>query len=247
MFYAGDVSRGHARVEGETAQHLRRVLRAEPGQRYELSDGRRLYLGEVTGFARDAVEFKIVEELPARRGGARVVLYAALLKFDRFEWLIEKATELGTPRLVPVVAARSDTGLEKAAVSRLARWRRIAMESGQQCRRVSPMEIDAPRALGTVLASSHPVRLFLDEDGGAPLLARLSLAAASAPEETEIALLAGPEGGWAPSERSTTVDAGWTSIFLGDQVLRAETAALAALSIVQAWWWGRQDLNPRQT
>lgn len=237
MFYVGEVRSGRARVEGDTAQHLRRVLRAEPGQLYELSDGEKLYLAEVAGFGPDAVDFKIVEELPARHSGAPLVLYAALLKFERFEWLIEKACELGAARLVPVAAARSESGLEKAAVARLARWRRIAAESGQQCRRLSPLQIDAPIDFATALAAPHLVRLFLDEEGGRPLISYFSSEPVTDLSSLEIAILTGPEGGWTSSERSAAHAAGWVSISLGEQVLRAETAALAALSVVQGWWW----------
>lgn len=230
---------GRAIVDGDAAAHMRRVLRVEAGQKYELSDGERLYLAEVTGFGQGTVEFRILEQLTPRSPGACIVLYTALLKFDRFEWMIEKATELGAERLVPLVTARSEVGLEKAALKRLPRWNRIAEESGQQCRRLRVMTVDPPLEFASVLDAPHPQRLLLDEDGTAPLLTILR----STPGE--IALLAGPEGGWTSPERAVARNAGWLPATLGQPVLRAETAALAALSVVQGWFWAQAALeNP---
>jgi 16S rRNA (uracil1498-N3)-methyltransferase len=238
MFYAREVNAGRAVVAGQSAEHLRRVLRAEPGQKYELSDGARLYLAEIAGLGLETVEFRILEELPVRRYGASILLYAALLKFDRFEWLIEKATELGAGRLAPVVTARTEAGLERAALKRLSRWNRIAEESGQQCRRLRAMTVDAPLELASALRATHAQRVLLDENGAAPLLAILRL------PPGEIALLTGPEGGWTPSERAAAHDAGWIPAALGEQILRAETAALAALSLIQGWFWAQAGPAP---
>ena len=230
---------GRAIVDGDAAAHMRRVLRVEAGQKYELSDGERLYLAEITGFGQGTVEFRVLDQLPPRSPGASLVLYAALLKFDRFEWMIEKATELGAGRLVPLVTARSEMGLEKAALKRLPRWNRIAEESGQQCRRLRAMIVDPPLEFASALAAPYSQRLLLDEDGVIPLLPILR----STPGE--IALLTGPEGGWTAQERVAARDAGWLAATLGQSVLRAETAALAALSLVQGWFWAQAALeNP---
>jgi 16S rRNA (uracil1498-N3)-methyltransferase len=233
LFYVSAVRGGRAIVGGDAAVHLRRVLRVETGQKYELSDGEHFCLAEITGFGQGTVEFSILEQLPPRSPGACIILYAALLKFDRFEWLIEKATELGAARLVPLVTARSEAGLEKAALKRLPRWNRITEESGQQCRRLRAMTIDPPREFAAVFGQPHPQRLLLDESATTPLLTILR----SPP--SEIALLTGPEGGWTPPERAAACSAGWLPATLGQPVLRAETAALAALSLVQGWFWAQ--------
>jgi 16S rRNA (uracil1498-N3)-methyltransferase len=239
LFYTRAVHGGRAIVDGDSAAHLRRVLRVEPGQKYELSDGECLYLAEIAGFGQGTVEFSIIEPLPPRSPGACIVLYAALLKFDRFEWMIEKATELGAGRLVPLATARSEAGLEKAALKRLPRWNRIAEESGQQCRRLRAMSVDAPLQFASALIAPHAQRLLLDEDGTAPLLTILR----SVPGE--IALLTGPEGGWTSSERAAAHTAGWLAATLGQSLLRAETAALAALSLMQGWFWAQAAVeNP---
>ena len=239
LFYARAVRGGRAIVDGDAAAHMRRVLRVEAGQKYELSDGERLYLAEITGFGQGTVEFRVLDQLPPRSPGASLVLYAALLKFDRFEWMIEKVTELGAGRLVPLVTARSEMGMEKAALKRLPRWNRIAEESGQQCRRLRAMIVDPPLEFASALAAPYSQRLLLDEDGVIPLLPILR----STPGE--IALLTGPEGGWTAQERVAARDAGWLAATLGQSVLRAETAALAALSLVQGWFWAQAALeNP---
>ena len=130
-----------AELRGDDARHLARVLRAEPGQQYEISDGAGVYLAEIAAVEKDRVIFRVVETLDTPPELVRLTLCAAIVKFDRFEWLVEKATELGVAAIAPVDAARSERGLVEAARKRAERWRRIAHESSQQARRLSPAEI----------------------------------------------------------------------------------------------------------
>ncbi len=229
LFYAQEWKSGRAFLRGETAEHLRRVLRAERGQLYELSDGERLWLGRIEGFAKGAVEFALIEELPAERAPMPVHLLASLFKFDRFEWMIEKAAELGVERIMPVASLRSEKGLDAAAEKRRSRWEKIAREAGQQSRRVRPPEIGAVIPFKDALHSEAETRLFLDEAGSAPpILSALENPAAS------VALLCGPEGGWDERERHAAKQAAWQPVSLGPMILRAETAALAAVAILSA-------------
>jgi 16S rRNA (uracil1498-N3)-methyltransferase len=231
MFYAEQAGPGRARIQGETAEHLRRVLRVEIGQQYEISDGHNLYLGCVSGLPKGSVEFELAEELPARRQGAQITVYAALIKFDHFEWMLEKCSELGVDTLTPILAARSEAGLEKAAQKRHERWTRICQESGQQCRRVRPMTLNPSTDFARAIQSTAEKRLFLDETGGTPFLRALQ-------STTEAyALCTGPEGGWTAQERESALAAGWQAVTLGENILRAETATLAAVSQVQGYWW----------
>lgn len=228
LFYAQEWKAGRAWLKGETAEHVRRVLRAERGQVYELSDGERVWLGRIEGFGRELVEFSLLEEAPAARTPAPVHLLAALIKFDHFEWMIEKATELGVERITPVAALRSEKGLLAAAAKRHARWERIAREAGQQSRRVRPPQLDPLTPLTEALRAVAPVRLFLDEEPGAnPVLESLE-------RVHGVALLCGPEGGWDPREREEAMQAGWKRVSLGPMILRAETAALAAVAVAVA-------------
>lgn len=233
MFYAEDAGAGRARIVGETAEHLRRVLRVEIGQQYEISDRSQLYLGRVSGLSKGAVDLELTEVLPARRQGARITVFASLVKFDCFEWMLEKCSELGVERVVPIVAARSETGLDKAAVKRHPRWVRICEESGQQCRRVRPMTLNSCTSFAAAIETPADTRLFLDESGGTALLARFRDVIGA------YSLCTGPEGGWTAVERESALEAGWQAVTLGESILRAETATLAAVSQIQGEWWRR--------
>src|SRR6202165_1728382 len=123
-------------MHGDAAHHLGNVLRAQGGQFYELSDGQRVCLGRVERVARDRVEFVLLEEIPAYRPRVEVTLLLAVVKFDAFEWAIEKATELGVSTIVPLAAARSEKAQLAAAAKRGERWKKILLEASQQSRRV---------------------------------------------------------------------------------------------------------------
>ena len=142
LFFVNQVKSGHAELRGEEAKHLSRVLRVEPGHLYEISDNQQKYLAKVVEAHKEAVRFEVVEKLEAVRESPSIHLYAAIIKFEHFEWGIEKATELGVDKIVPVHSARSETGLERAVAKRLERWRRIAVEASQQSRRVFLPQID---------------------------------------------------------------------------------------------------------
>jgi 16S rRNA (uracil1498-N3)-methyltransferase len=223
-FFVDEVRNGHAQIEGEDARHLTRVLRVEAGQRYEISDNRNVYLAEIEMARKEHVVFRTLEKLPVQETGARLILCAALIKFDHFEWMIEKATELGAAEIVPVQTARGEHGLERAAAKRIDRWRRIALEASQQSRRAFLPEIVEPVTLPRALAIEASRRMVFDEASTAPLRA--------GPAAESIALLIGPEGGWTEEERASF--AGWEPVSLGPLVLRAETAAIAALAVVGA-------------
>ncbi len=235
-FFVEEVHHGQAELTGEAAHHLRNVLRVEAGQKYEISDNERVYLAEVSLAAKKRVVFDVVENLVAVPPPARVHLYLALMKFDRFELAVEKATELGVERIVPVIAKRSEKGLEKAVVKRLARWTKIAHEASQQSRRVRQPEISEAIPFSGVGDAQAAQRYFLDEADGASLLPDMLH---HHPGDEAAALLVGPEGGWVETERETARDAGWRPVSLGPQVLRTETAAIASLAVVMAHWAGR--------
>jgi 16S rRNA (uracil1498-N3)-methyltransferase len=228
-FFVDQVRNGHARLAGEDARHLTRVLRVEPGQRYEISDNRDVYLAEVETAHKESVIFRTLEQLAPEAATPSVTLCAALIKFDRFEWIVEKATELGVSEIVPVEATRSERGLERAAGKRLDRWRKIALEASQQARRARLPQICEPVALEDALASTVTHRFVLDERAQGN-----SLGSALPQTETDgIAILTGPEGGWTDEERASFTSAGWTPVSMGPLILRAETAAIAALAIIR--------------
>ena len=236
-FFVQEVRRGTADLTGSDAEHLVRVLRAEVGQIYELSDNRNLYLAEIEIARKSLVTFRVLEQLAPQALTAAVHLYPALFKFDRFEWMIEKATELGVTGIHPFQAARSERGLGEAGRKRIVRWERIALEASQQSRRMHLPEIHSPAPFKTVLSADATVRLLLDEESSAqPVLTVVESLSCGRNTDDSIALVTGPEGGWTEEEKTCLTTAGWRACSLGPTILRAETAAIAVISVVNAAW-----------
>jgi 16S rRNA (uracil1498-N3)-methyltransferase len=232
-FFVDQVRNGQAEISGEDAKHLTRVLRVEVGQRYEISDNHSVYLAEIETARKEQVTFRTLEKLPVVEPPLRMILCAAIIKFDHFEWMIEKATELGVAEIVPMITVRTEKGLEKAAHKRLERWRRIGLEASQQSRRAHLPQIAEPTPWPDALATEAAYRYALDENASRPLATAFPEARHA---EDAAALLVGPEGGWTEEERAGFTAAGWAPVSLGPSILRAETAALAALAVVSAAW-----------
>jgi 16S rRNA (uracil1498-N3)-methyltransferase len=163
-----------------------------------------------------------------------ITLLAALFKFDHFEWLVEKATELGVTAIQPFEATRTERGLAQASGKRRTRWERIALEASQQSRRAHLPIIHPTVRFAKALEAGSDVRLLLDEAASAPPLLWQLPEKRSASDH--VSLLLGPEGGWTDEERATASRAGWLPTSLGPAILRAETAGVAGLAIVQAAW-----------
>lgn len=236
-FFVERFEDGAAVMRGEAAHHLGRVLRAEPGQLYELSDGKSVWLARTEDVGRDAIEFALIEPLPTHAAPLRITLLLAIVKFDRFEWAIEKATELGVDEVVPLAAERSEKGLIAASAKRAARWEKILVESAQQSRRLRvPVLHNAARPHEAFRATNAQVRLLLSERSGAKPMRGLLEPAAPALRDAEpvrLALAVGPEGGWADPELAAGLGAGFLEAALGANILRTETAVCAALSAAQ--------------
>ncbi len=230
-FFVDAVRNQQAEIRGDEARHLTQVLRVEVGQRFEISDNERVWLAEIESARKEHVVFRILEPVEVAEPAVHIDLYVALIKFDHLELIIGKATELGVRSITPIETVRSERGLERAAEKRIARWRRIGHEASQQSRRAHLPEIVEPVPFSVVLSAPADRRLFLDEERtGAPILGELKLHALG----DTVALLVGPEGGWVEGEREAAVSAGWRAVSLGSQILRAETAAIGALAIVNA-------------
>lgn len=214
-------------MEAEAAYHLGRVLRAEPGQLYELSDGRDVWLARVESVARDRIEFSLVEEIAAHVPRIKTVLLLSIVKFDSFEWALEKATELGVNRVVPLAAERSEKALVAAAAKRAERWKKILLEASQQSRRVRVPELDECRRPEEAFSKAEgQLKLMLSEKPDAPGLRSVL----NGKEVRSISLAIGPEGGWTESEFAGAKQAGFGQISLGRLILRTETAVIAALA-----------------
>ena len=214
-------------MRDEAAHHLGRVLRAQPGQLYELSDGTKVWLGRIERVTRDEVDFSLIEELAAPQAGIKTTLLLAVVKFDAFEWALEKAAELGVGAIVPLAAARSEKALVAAAAKRAERWKKILLEASQQSRRVALPELRSlARPEAAFLAQREGLRIFLSEAAEArPLQGVLR-----GEQAERVALAIGPEGGWTEEERSAANLAGFRDASLGNLILRTETATIVALA-----------------
>jgi 16S rRNA (uracil1498-N3)-methyltransferase len=219
-----------AALTGDQALHLARVLRAQPGQIFDVVANGFLRRAEVTHVTEREVVFTLHEELEMD-AALPVHLLMAVFKFDHMEWGLEKATELGASRLTPVIARRTEKHLAQAAAKRVERWRKIVREAAQQSRRSDVPVVDDPLALKLALGSvAAPTKLLLAETEQ-----ENSLKAALEAGAENIALAIGPEGGWAPDEMKLFAEAGWKPVTLGPRILRAETAAIAGLAVCAAW------------
>jgi len=216
-------------MEGEAAHHLGRVLRAQTGQLYELSDGQRVWLGRIEKVARDRVEFGLIEELPAHQSTLDVTLLLSVVKFDMFEWAIEKATELGVSTIVPLSAARSEKALLISAIKRSERWKKMLLESSQQSRRVRVPVLGELAAPENAFASHEDgLRVLLSERPDSPSIRKVL----EGRRQTKATLAIGPEGGWTDAEFDSARRSGFQEASLGKLILRTETAVIAALSSI---------------
>lgn len=226
-------------MEGEAAHHLGRVLRAEAGQLYELSDGTSAWVARIESVARDRIEFALVERLPATQNAVKVTLLLAIVKFEAFEWALEKATELGVSAIVPLAAARSEKALVFAAGKRSERWRKILLEASQQSRRLSvPQLATVAKPVEAFSAHKDDFCLMLSERAEAPPMravlkqANVGAGASASALQRAATLAIGPEGGWTDEELASARGSGFREASLGQLILRTETAVVSALSVL---------------
>jgi 16S rRNA (uracil1498-N3)-methyltransferase len=224
---ADEVSGRRAVLIGAHADHLIRVLRARVGQEFEISAGSNVYRARIATIAKDRVELELEQPVSAS-SSPPITLVMAVIKFDRMEWAIEKCTEVGVGRFIPLIASRTDTHLASAAFKRVERWQRIAREASEQSRRSAPPEVEEPLKLKDALCLSPGTRIFLSELERSTIFMP-ALQAHSA--GCELFLAVGPEGGWTEKEAKLFSESGWLSASLGTTILRAETAAIVAAGI----------------
>jgi 16S rRNA (uracil1498-N3)-methyltransferase len=227
------VDANRVRFDAAEAHHLRRVLRLRPGAMVEGTDGAgglytiRLVALDVEG-GWGAIEAR---DEPERESPCAITLAQAILKGDRMSWLVQKATELGVSRIVPMETARVVARPATESVARQTRWQRIAREAVKQCGRVVVPAIDRPRAFTEVIGeiAAYDAAWVCWEGGGQPLVE------AAAGTLDRLLLLIGPEGGFAEEERALLLRQPRTlRLSLGPRILRADTAGVAALALVQA-------------
>jgi 16S rRNA (uracil1498-N3)-methyltransferase len=211
-------------LERDGQHYLRTVLRLALGDELVVFDG----AGRQARARLAADRLELAGPVEVAPPPLPVTLVVALLKGEKMDLVVQKATELGATRIVPAASARSVVRLEPAReASRVERWRRIAVEAARQCGRADAPEVTPPAPLDQALAgSAAAARVLLHERAAAPLRSILPARTAS------VAVAVGPEGGFSPEEVEAAARAGWVIASFGDRVLRAETAAIAALAVV---------------
>src|SRR6266446_2382527 len=235
---ADEVSGNTAALVGDHAAHLARVLRAEVGQEFDIATGEEVRRGTITTISYDRIEFALgaKQHLRLRSGAPKITLALAIFKFDRMDWAIEKCTEIGVGRIIPVIARRTDAHLASAAGKRRERWQRIVRQAAEQSRRPAPPELATPVKLkdlgGDGVLAADALRVVLAESlAGSEGETRLGEILQSHSSREAVTLAVGPEGGWADGELTWFCEAGWIAASLGETILRAETAAIVATAL----------------
>jgi 16S rRNA (uracil1498-N3)-methyltransferase len=192
-----------------------------------------VWLGKTETVGKSGIEFSLVERIASHEPALAIVLWLAIVKFDRFEWAIEKGTELGVNTIVPLAAARSERALVAAAEKRSTRWQKILRESAQQARRLRSPELHAVARPAEAFAGDRSaLRILLSEREGAPAL-RDVLGRGRSENAASAAVAVGPEGGWTDAEFDAARAAGLREASLGENILRTETAVCAALASIR--------------
>lgn len=220
------------------AHQLQVVLRLQPGAQVILLDkGGRAFLTELTALARKVATGQVLAQLPdPPEPTVHVTLYQASLKADKFEWVLQKGTELGVARFVPVISQRSIVRPETALLKKYERWQTILREAAEQCGRGRVPMLDAPQLWPAAIQQAQGCRLLPWEvPTHSSVTVQTALAASTAgPDDKRqpISLIVGPEGGITVEEATTAQAAGWQAVSLGPRILRAETAALTSIVLV---------------
>lgn len=217
------------RLAGAEAHHLRDVMRLSLGDEVRIFDGQGTEAaGRITALSDTDVELELSDiQTMSREASFPIVLGTAVPKGDRFDWLVEKAVELGVSRLVPLITHRS---VVNPGEGKMERMRRIVIEASKQCGRSVLMEVSAPtRWEEFVRRDFSGARTLIADPTG------IELAPVPDRQDRRIVLAVGPEGGFTPEEREHALQAGATPVSLGPRILRIETAALALTARLTAY------------
>ncbi len=222
------------RLDERESHHLRHVLRLKPGALVAVFDGTGI---EYEGIVLETRERRVAVRIQARtvpsvESPLALTLAQALIKGEKFDLVVQKATELGVARIIPVLTRRAV--VERYSPHRLQRWRRIALEAVKQSHRTRLVEVEEPQPVQALLEDLRAPALFCSERGGLPLREIARQWGDVLPRQLTIFI--GPEGGWADEEIEAARRAGAALLSLGPRVLRTETAGLVVLSMVQFLW-----------
>ncbi|MBS1810205.1 MAG: 16S rRNA (uracil(1498)-N(3))-methyltransferase [Acidobacteria bacterium] len=215
-------------LDPDESHHLTRVLRLMPGASVYVFDGRGAeYECEVTRTNKDRTELRILARLSNEvESPLRLILGQALVKGDKFDWIVQKATELGVSQIIPLLTEHSEFKKAEGREQRLQRWRRIALEATKQCGRRNLLEIGDVQDYEQFCATTNTeVNLIFSERVGQQLISKSLI--------SSITITIGPEGGWSEREIQQAEASGFTPIHLGNRILRTETAAISAITLTQ--------------
>src|SRR5438552_10269097 len=225
-------------LSAEETRHARDVLRLQRGDEVYVFDCQCIeYRCVIAELKRDSVKVDLLDQVKPARPESRLdlILGVALLKGEKFDLVVQKATELGATRFIPILTNRADVRIRSHddARRKLIRWQRIALEATKQCGRARLMKIDAPVAFEELIERAEQkdeLRLMFAERGGSSfsqVLEDLELT------PTKSIALIGPEGGWTDVEIDKATENGWRIVTLGGRTLRAETAAIVVVTLLQ--------------
>ena len=232
-FFADEngIVNGTACLEREDAGHALRVLRLGPGEKIHLFSGGEAFLAEIADTA-EGVTVRVLEAVKSPEASLRVTLYQGVPKGDKMDYIVQKCTEAGVRRIVPVNMPRCVARLEGKDDKKRARWNRIAREAAKQAFRPVTPEVAPPLSMKQLPAalSAHQLALVPWEDARDGALRQLI-----APHITDLALVIGPEGGMSPEDVAPLLAAGAKAVTLGPRIFRTETAGLAAIIAAMAF------------
>jgi len=222
------------RLDERESHHLRHVLRLKPGARVIVFDGTGVeYEGVVLQTRERCASVGVrTRAMPVVESPLELTLAQALIKGEKFDLVVQKATELGVHRIIPLRTRHAIVGTYSPR--RLERWRRIALEATKQSRRTRLVQIEEPQSVGDLLERVRTPALFCTEREGEPLREIARRWANTPPRQ--LVILIGPEGGWADEELDAARRAGAALLSLGPRILRTETAGLVVLSLAQFLW-----------
>lgn len=224
-----DTQTGQAVIDGEDGRHIARSLRMRTGEALTVSDGAGVdYDGEIEEISGDTVTVRLTKQYKNKSEPTlRVTLYPGMPKSDKLDLVVQKATEMGAAAVIPVLTDRSVSRPDaKSAAKKQERLQRIALEAAKQSGRGAVPQVGAMQSFKEAVRTARGTKILFYEGGGLPLSKCLP------PDETEVSVFIGPEGGFAPEEVEFAKENGVVTATLGPRILRTETAPLAALAIL---------------
>lgn len=227
---------------GDEHHHLSKVARIKPGERVWLFDEQGTnYMAKVEEIRKDMTRLSILQTLDENKPKIKITLAQALLKSKKMNLIIQKSTELAVTNIIPVITVRTIVKVEEKIQKKIERWKKIALEAVKQSQRSFLPSISSPMPIEKLVERrGDEKKLLLSENKGKYLRDILIENSGSAYKTlkppSSVLILIGPEGGWTEEEEKYILSNGYEAVSLGEQTLRAETAALCSLVLISHFW-----------